>query len=272
MSEEYSMKTLVQYLSAIALALFYLIYLPFTSMSALFTGDATYIWIYYFTLVIGLLFPMYYAIGKEKMAWICLGLAIMINSVLWMLLESTQVFPAFLFLIAAFLIFLGPFLEDRMGNWDLIKNIFQFLEGLFIVLAIFLYAGNIDGMVGISSANHIMPQFLFMGGGIMVAFATSLMLYGLFKLFKMYIPGKVGDFFGDLGMVFYMLMVISFLVGIIYNVAYYPGVAAWGYTAGVSTSMDFLAGLANIGTGNLAAILLIILFVYGMGKIAKKFE
>ena len=266
------MKTLVQYMSAIALALFYLMYIPFTSLSAALTNDAALIWIYYFTLVIGLLFPMYYAIGKEKMAWLCLGLSIMINSVIWMLLDAAQVIPAVLFLLAALLIFLGPLLEDRMGNWDLIKNTFQFLEGLFIILAIFLYAGTIDGMVGNASANHIMPQFIYMGGGIMVAFAACLMMYGLFKLFKMFIPGKAGEFFGDLGMIFYMLMVISFLLGIIFNVVYYYSVAAWGYTVGISTSMDFLAGLATIGQGNLAAILLIILFIYGMGKIAKKFE
>lgn len=279
MSEEYGVKTLIQYMSAIALALFYLIYIPFTGMSGALTIAPAYIWIYYFTLVIGLLFPLYYAIGKEKMAWLCLGLSIMINSVLWILLDGTQLIPAFLFLLAALLIFLGPLLEGRMANkWDLIKNVFQFLEGLFIVLAIYLYAGTIDGMVGNASANHIMPQFIFMGGAIMVAFAVSLMMYGLFKLFKMYIHGKAGGFFGDLANIFYMLMVISFLLGIVYNAAYYPSVAsAWlapygPYVPAISTSMDFLAGLAVIGASNLGAILLIILFIYGMGKIAKKFE
>ena len=169
MSEEYSVKTLVQYMSAIALALFYLIYIPFTGMSGALTLAPAYIWVYYFTLVIGLLFPMYYAIGKEKMAWICLGLSMMINSVLWMLLDGAQMFSAFLILLAALLIFLGPFLEDRMADrWDLIKNFFQFLEGLFIVLAIFVYTYSIDGMVGDASANHIMPQFIYMGGAIMV--------------------------------------------------------------------------------------------------------
>ena len=266
-------------MSAIALALFYLIYIPFTGMSGALTIAPAYIWVYYFTLVIGLLFPMYYAIGKEKMAWICLGLSMMINSVLWMLLDGAQMFSAFLILLAALLIFLGPFLEDRMADrWDLIKNFFQFLEGLFIVLAIFVYTYSIDGMVGDASANHIMPQFIYMGGAIMVAFAACLMMYGLFKLFKMYIPGKAGDFFGDLAYIFYMLMVISFLLGIVYNAAYYPSAtpvwaAPYGpYVPLVSTSMDFLAGLAVIGASNLGAILLIILFIYGMGKIAKKFE
>lgn len=276
LSEEYNVKTLVQYMSAIALALFYMMYIPWTSMSAALTNDPTFIWIYYFTLVIGLLFPMYYAIGKENMAWICLGLSIMINSVLWMLLDATAVFPAALVLFAGFLFFLGPIIEGKVGNWDLIKNVFHFLKGLLLVIAIFLFAGaaGLDGMIGASSMNHVMPQFLYVGGGIMVAFAVCLMVYGLFKIFKMFLPEKIGGFFGDLANIFYMLMVISFLLGIVYNISAYPAVSAWvpPYVTGVSTSMDFFRDMAAIGTGNLGAILLIILFIYGMGKIAKKFE
>jgi len=129
-------------------------------------------------------------------------------------------------------------------------------------------------MIGPTSANHIMPQFLFLGGGIMVAFAVCLMIYGLFNIFKMYLPESIGGFFGDLSNIFYMLMVISFLLGIVYNVSWYPFVSAWtpAYALGASGSLDFFRGLASIGLGNLGAILLIILFIYGMGKIAKKFE
>jgi hypothetical protein len=260
-------------MSAIALALFYMMYIPLTYMSAALTVNTAYIWIYYVTMVIGLLFPMYYAIGKENMAWICLGLSLIINSVIWILLDAAQIIPAILVLIVGFLFFIAPFLEPRMGNWDLIKNVFHFLKGLFLVLAIAFYANfNIDAMVGAATANHIMPQFIFMGGAIMVAFAFCLMVYGLFNIFKMFLPEKIGGFFGDLANIFYMLMVLSFLLGITYNVIYYPLVSAWGYVPLVSTSMDFLVGLALLGMGNLGAILLIILFIYGMGKIAKKFQ
>ncbi|MFW9844518.1 MAG: hypothetical protein ACFFEV_08075, partial [Candidatus Thorarchaeota archaeon] len=255
-----------------------MLYLPWTFMSAALTADTTLIWVYYFSLVIGLLFPMYYAIGKEKMAWICLGLSLMINSVLWLLLDPLQILAAVLVLIVGFLFFIGTFLEDRMGNWDMIKNVFHFLKGLFLVLAIAFYAAfDLNAMIGPNSANHIMPQFIFMGGAIMVAFAVCLMAYGLFKLLKMFLPESIGGFFGDLANIFYMLMVISFLLGIVYNVSYYPIEALtnpWtpAYVLLQSTSLDFFRGLAAIGLGNLGAILLIILFIYGMGKIAKKFE
>ncbi|MGY5881649.1 MAG: hypothetical protein RTV31_15465, partial [Candidatus Thorarchaeota archaeon] len=159
MSEEYDFKTIVQYMSAIALAIFYLIYLPWTSLSFEMLTQTGLIWIYYFTVVLGLLFPMYYAIGQEKMAWICLGLTLILNSVLWMLVLPLEVAPAALVLIVGVLYFLAPLLEDRMGNWDMIKNIFHFLKGLLLVIAIFLYAGvlGIDGMIGVSSMNHVMP-------------------------------------------------------------------------------------------------------------------
>jgi hypothetical protein len=276
LSEEYDVKTLVQYMSAIALAVFYLVYLPWTYLSSAMLGEPGYIWIYYFTLVIGLLFPMYYAIGQEKMAWLCLGLTLILDSILWMLVQAAQAVPAVLVLIVGVLFFIAPFLEDRMGNWDMIKNVFHFLKGLLLVLAIFLFAGaaGIDGMIGVDSMNHIMPAFIFMGGGIMVAFAVCLMLYGLFNLFKMYIPGNVGEWFGGLGKIFYMLMVLVFLIGILFNVTAYPFMVnpTWTYATGTSTSIDFFYGLSGLGITNLGAILLIILFIYGMGKISKKFE
>ena len=273
MSEEYDFKTIVQYMSAIALAIFYLIYLPWTFLSFAMLSQAGLIWIYYFTLVLGLLFPMYYAIGQEKMAWICLGLTLILNSVLWMLVDATQAIAAVLVLIVGVLYFIAPLLEDRMGNWDMIKNVFHFLKGLLLVLAIAFYAAfNLDAMIGITSANHIMPSFIFIGGGLMVAFAVCLMVYGLFNLFKMFLPETIGGFFGDLAKIFYMLMVLVFLLGILYNVTAYPFFNAWAYTAGTSASMDFFAGLIGLGVSNLGAILFIILFIYGMAKIAKKFE
>ncbi|TFG34821.1 hypothetical protein EU527_01215 [Candidatus Thorarchaeota archaeon] len=277
MSQEYDVKTIVQYMSAIALALFYLIYMPWTFLSFAMLAQPAWIWVYYFTLVIGLLFPMYYAIGKENMAWFCLGLALIVNSVIWLVVPlggiTYEAITAVLILIVGILFFIGPFLENRMGNWDFIKNVFHFLKGLLLVLAIAFYAEfDINAMIGATSANHIMPQFIFMGGAIMIAFAVCLMIYGLFNIFKMFLGEKIGGYFGDLAKIFYMLMVLVFLLGILYNGSVYPLTNPWGYTFGTSASMDFFAGLWTIGISNLGAILLIILFIYGMGKIAKKFE
>jgi len=267
------MKTLIQYLSAIALAVFYLIYLGWTSLSQLALTDAVWTWVYYFTLVIGLMFPMYYAIGKENLAWLCLGLSLIINSIIWMVLAAAEAAAAAMFLIVGILFFIVPLLESRMKNWDLWKNLFHFLKGLFIVLGIALFANfDLNAMIGPTSANHIMPQFIYMGGGIMVAFAVCLLLYGLFNIFKMYTGEKLGGYFGDLAKIFYMLMVLVFLLGITYNVLYYSGINYWGYVLGTSASIDFFRALSALGSGNLGAILLIILFIYGMSKIAKKFE
>ncbi len=269
-------KTLIQYLSAIALALFFLIYLPWTYLSAEVLANVGLTWLYYFTLVIGILFPMYYAIGKENTAWICLGLSLILNSIIWMVLDAAQAVAAILVLIVGLLFFIAPFIENRVGNWDLIKNVFHFLKGLLLVLAVAFYANfNMDAMIGNTSANHIMPQFIYMGGGIMIAFAFILMCYGLFNILKMYTGEKVGGFFGDLAKVFYMLMVLVFLLGVLFNATSYAPLASilnyWGY-AGPSASIDFFAGMAGVGNSNLGAILLIILFIYGMGKIVKKFE
>jgi hypothetical protein len=181
-------------------------------------------------------------------------------------------------LIVGILFFIGPFLENRVGNWDLVRNAFHFLKGLFLVLAVALYANfDLDAMIGVTSANHIMPQFIYMGGGIMVAFAVTLLLYGLFNIFKMYTGDTVGGYFGDLAKIFYMLMVLVFLLGITYNGVSYavsafftnPWSATLPWTSG---SIGFFAGMYSLGTSNLGGILLIILFIYGMGKIASKFE
>ena len=284
---EYDMKTLIQYLSAIALTIFYLIYLPWTYMSsALSAMGPILVWVYYFALVLGLLFPMYYAIEKENMSWIVLGLALILNSIIWMVAPYTvvdtasQQISAALVLIVGFLFFLAPFLENRVGNWDLVKNLFHFLKGLLLVIAIGFFAiWDMDAFIGDNSMNHIMPQFIFMGGGIMIAFAVCLMVYGLFNLFKMFIPGKFGEFFGDLAKIFYMLMVLVFLLGIVFNATSYItlpfGVGAtnpWSVVTFGSSSINFFAGLFALGISNLGAILMLILFIYGMGKIAKKFQ
>ena len=264
-------------MSAIALALFYLIYLPWTYLTGAVLADAALTWVYYFTLVLGLLFPMYYAIEKENMAWICLGLSLILNSALWMAIPygTTDMIPAVLVLIVGLLFLIQPFIQDRVGNWDLFKNLFHFLKGLLLVLAIFLFAGaaGIDGMIGDNSMNHVMPQFIFMGGGIMTAFAVCLMMYGLFNIFKMYLPEKIGGWFGDLAKIFYMLMVLSFLLGILFNSTSYIVTNPWAVTLPfTSGSINFFAGLNTLGYSNLGAILFIILVLYGMGKIAKKFE
>jgi hypothetical protein len=278
LSEQYDFKTIVQFMSAIALAVFYLVYLPWTYLSADVIANAALTWIYYFTLVLGLLFPMYYAIEKKTMAWLCLGLSLLLNSAIWMALDPTMAIPAVLVLIVGLLFFIGPFLEDRVGNWDFIKNLFHFLKGLFLVLAVAFFAGfNIDLMIGNTSMNHIMPQFIYMGGGILVAFAVCLMMYGLFNIFKMFLPEKIGGWFDDLAKIFYMLMVLTFLIGITFNVVTYAPFAYfanyWGATLPwTSGSIGFFAGMYNLGNSNLGAILLIILFIYGMAKIAKKFE
>ncbi|MHA1963846.1 MAG: hypothetical protein ACXACG_06420 [Candidatus Thorarchaeota archaeon] len=273
MSEQIDFKTLIQYLSAIALALFFLIYLPWTYLSDAVLANAGLTWVYYFTLVIGLLFPMYYAIGKENTAWICLGLSLILNSIIWMALDAAQILAAVLVLLTGLLFFIAPFIENRIGNWDLMKNVFHFLKGLFLVLAVAAYAGgDLNAMIGNTSANHIMPQFIYMGGGIMIAFAFILLCYGLFNIFKMYLGDTVGGYFGDLSKVFYMLMVLVFLLGVVFNATSYPFLNPWGYTLGTSASIDFFAGLWTVGNSNLGAILLIILFIYGMGKIVKKFE
>ncbi|MFW9795423.1 MAG: hypothetical protein ACFFE2_00185 [Candidatus Thorarchaeota archaeon] len=273
MSEPYDFKTLIQYLSAIALAIFFLMYMPWTYLSSAVLDNAALTWVYYFTLVIGLLFPMYYAIGEENTAWLCLGLSLIINAVIWMALPSANIVAAFLVLLAGLLFFLAPFLENRMGNWDLIKNVFHFLKGLFLVLAVAIQAEFLlDDMIGDTSANHFMPQFIYMGGGIMIAFAFVLMCYGLFNILKMYTGDTIGGFFGSLAKIFYMLMVLVFLLGILFNVTYYIGAGLNWTPTGTSASIAFFAGLNTLADSNLTAILMLILFIYGMGKIAKKFE
>ncbi len=272
MSEEIGFTKLIIYLSAVALVLFYLIYMPWTALSA-FSMDPAILWLYYFTLVLGLLFPLYYAIGKEDMAWYVLGLSIILNSVILMLQTTGNwMIAGIMSLLFGIFVFLGPLLEKMMANnWDMIKNIMHILKGLFIILAVAFYADfDMDAMVGNTSFNHAMPQFLFFGGGLFVAFGVILFAYGLFKLIASFVPGKVNEIFTDLSGIFYILMVIVFLLGITFNVAYYAGAANyWAFTT-LPTSIEFFGFMAGIGTGNLGAILLIILYIYGMTKIVEK--
>jgi hypothetical protein len=234
-------KTIILYLSAVALALFYLLYTPWTALSALAGGMGAEIWVYYFALVLGLLFPLYYAIGEENMAWIVFGLAIIVNSIVWLIAVPADAAAAALILL------------------------------VFIILAAGFYANWVlDDFIGTTSINHIMPPFLYMGGGLLVTFGIILFCYGLFKLLKMYTGETIGKFFGDLAKIFYILMVLVFLLGITYNVTAYVFLNAWGGAGTFPTSIDFFADMAIVGVGNLGAILLIVLYIYGMGRIAEK--
>ncbi len=273
---EIEFKTLIQYLSAIALVLFFLIYMPWTALSAFFTLDPGLIWVYYFTLVLGLLFPLYYAIGEENMAWYVLGLSILINGGLWMAVEPAQAAAAAMILVVGLLFFLGPLLEPRVPNWDLVRNLFHFLKGLLIIVAAGFHAAWVlDDFIGSTSINHAMPQFLYMGGGIFVVFGIVLMLYGLFNLFKMYLGETIGGYFGQLAKIFYMLMVLVFLLGVTHNVGSYTTIAfatnPWGAST-FSASIQFFANMFAMGATNLGAILLIILYIYGMWRITDKFQ
>ncbi len=272
MSEEIGFKNLILYLSAVALVLFYLVYMPWTAMSA-FTFDAVTLWLYYFTLVLGLLFPLYYAIGKENMAWYVLGLSLILNSVILMMQPPADNFmlAGVMALIVGVLFFIGPLLEKFMAdNWDMIKNCLHIGRGLFIILAVGAYANWVlDDFIGNTSFNHVMPQFLFMGGGLFVAFGVILLAYGLFKLLAGFMPENIGGYFKELGQVFYILMVLVFLLGIVFNVSYYPGTYSWGIVV-FPVSIQFFANMWAVGSSNLGAILLIILFIYGMHKIVEK--
>ncbi len=260
-------KTMILYLSSVALALFYLVYMPYAALSALVT-DPGLLWIYYFTLVLGLVFPLYYAVGEEGTAWICLGLAIILNSILAMIVQAAQMFAAFMILIVGVLIFLMPILEKRMKNWDMIKNVFHIIIGLFVILAVGAFANwNLPAFIGDTSYNHYMPQFLFMGGALFVVFGFVLLMYGIFNIFAMKAGGKAKDFIGKLAKLFYMLLVLVFLLGITYNIVNYVGTFHWGTVT--ATPIVFFAGW-GLGGQVLGSILLLVIYLYGLGKIAEK--
>jgi hypothetical protein len=279
LSSEYDFKTLIQYLSAIALLLFYLVYMPFTYLSGVALGmNYIVLWVYYFALVLGVLFPLYYAIGKENMAWYCLGLGITISGIVWLALGPTtmeEMASAALTVILGIIYFLAQLLEGRIANWDPVKNIFHIIKGILIVLACAFYAGwNMEAFVAAESWNHIVPHFIFIGGGLAVVFGIVLLCYGLFNLLGMYLVDRIKPFFGDLAKVFYMLMVLIWLLGIVYNVnVYYLYYASVGWaTSSFPVSIEFFRYFFSIAISNLGAILMIILFIYGMGKIATKYQ
>lgn len=263
-------KAIVLYLSAIALVLFYLLYTPWTALSAYATVMGAEIWAYYAAILLGMLFPLYYAIGKENMARLVLGLAIIINSIVWVFVEITAAAEAFLILIVGLLFFLDPVLETRMDNWELMKNLFHISKGLFIVLAAGFYADWVlDYFIGPLSINHIMPPFIYMGGGLFFVFGIVLFANGLFKLLKMFTGETNSKFFDNLAKVSYVLMVIVFLLGITYNVTTYVFLNAWGAVS-FPTSIDFFADMSAVGNSSLGAILLIILYICGMYRIVER--
>lgn len=267
MSEEINFKTLVLYMAGIAVALFYLLYMPWTVLSdAAASMDIVMEWLYYFVLVLGLLFPLYYSIGEENRAWMALGLGIFLGSIVWIVVNPATVGAAAVTLIVGLLYLITPILEPRMSNWDMWKNLFHLLKGLLIVIAAFLYSPT---LIGDGSWNHVMPHFIFIGGGLAIVFGFVLFAYGLFNLIKMYTPESVGKFFGELAMVFYVLMTLVFLLGITYNVSYWAGVPAYGP---FPISIQFFADMTSLTTSNLIAILLIILYIYGMHKVVEKYS
>ena len=273
MSEELGFKDLILYLAAVALVLFYLIYMPWTATSAVADLNAGTLWLYYLALVLGLLFPLYYATGKENMAWYVLGLSLILNAIVLMAVAGTYLVPGVMVFILGIFFFIGPILEKMMAaSWDMIKNVLHILEGLFIILAVGFYANWVlDDFIGPASFNHAMPQFLFMGGGLFIAFGIIIFMYGLLKLLASFMGENIGGYFKDLANIFYILMVIVFLLGITYNVTFYLGSLNFGSMV-VSSSIGFFSQMTAIGNSNLGAILLIILYIYGMMKIVEKFK
>jgi hypothetical protein len=265
-------------LSAIALLLFYLIYMPFTYLSGATTiipMNYIQLWIYYFALVLGVLFPLYYAIEKENMAWYCLGLAIAINAALWISfggLTADHFASAVITLILGIVYFLAQLLEGRIANWDPVKNLFHLIKGILIIAAAAFYVSwDMEQLVAAASWNHIMPQFIFIGGGLAVAFGVLLFAYGLFNLLGMYLVERIKPFFKDLSKIFYMLMVLVWLLGILHNLTYWS-IYPWGATFPLPVSIQFFVSFYSFGVSNLGAILMLILFIYGMGKIATKYQ
>jgi hypothetical protein len=255
------------YLAGIALAIFYLIYLPWTELSNIAaTMDVLSEWLYYFALVLGLLFPLYYAIGEEERAWMVLGLGIIFASLVWLLAFPGTEAAAAITLILGLIYFLVPILEPRMGNWDMMKNVFHLIKGLLFIIAAFLYSPT---LIGIGSWNHVMPHLIFLGGGLAVVFGFVLLAYGLFNLLKMFTPEGVGKFFGELAQIFYMLMTLVFLLGITYNVTSWWIVSGFGPP--YPLAIEFFYNMVLLATSNLVAILLIILYIYGMFKVVEKF-
>ncbi|MEM2142284.1 MAG: hypothetical protein QXS20_05795 [Candidatus Thorarchaeota archaeon] len=279
MSSEMNMKTLVLHLSAIALVIFYLMYMPYTILSPVVDEwGVLHVWLYYFTLVLGILFPLFYAKGDEDTAWYILGLAIILNSVVWLLatppLTTNPLLSALMTLLLGVFFFITPLVLKKVSQADMVKNILHIIKGLLILAAAGFYANWVlDDFIGTTSYNHIMPQFLFTGGALTVVFGFVLFVYGLFNIFRMKSGGKASEWFGKISELFYVLMVIVFLIGVTMNVSTHLVAAAlvapW-LGATYATSIGFFGSLIVLAGSNLVTFLLIVLYVYGMNKIVEK--
>ncbi len=278
MSIESELNTVIKYLSGFALALFFLVYLPWTALSAYWVAMQTIspalLWVYYFTLLLGLLSPIFYSIDETNIARYSLGLAIALNSVLWVLVDSIQTPAAATTFLVGALLFLEPVLKRLLKNWSLVKNIVRMLEGALIVVAVAFYSGgSLANFIGYTSYNHVMPQFIFIGGGLTVVFAVVLFIYSLLNLLASKMTGHIGDFINKIVYVFYLLLVLVFLLGVTYNlVGYVPYASSNDPWNGVPfpTSIEFFRGLFLLGASNLGTVLLIVLYIYGMNKIAER--
>jgi hypothetical protein len=286
MDGDLSLKTIIGYVTAFGLVFFYLMYMP-TTMTSAFTTISGYnvglLWLYYFTLVLGLLIPLYFAIEDEKMAILLLGLSILLNSLIVMItLPTTMAVVGGLTFIVGLLFFLQPLLEDRMAdNWDLIKPIFQLIIGLLIMVSSVAFAmatvplWTLENLLQPASYNHLMPQFIYLGGGLTVVYGVLLFLYALLKLFIKY--NFLANVFGNLKKIFYMLLVLVFLIGLTYDVMIYPVLgSAWstivtGYTGVFPSSIQFFISFFNVlAFSLLLSLLLIFLYIFGVSKMAER--
>ena len=286
MDGELSLKTIIGYVTAFGLVFFYLMYMP-TTMTSAFTTISGYnvglLWLYYFTLVLGLLIPLYFAIEDEKMAILLLGLSILLNSIIVMAsMPAEMAVVGGLTLIVGLLFFLQPLLEDRMAdNWDLIKPIFQLIIGLLIIISSVAFAmatvpvWSMENLLLPASYNHLMPQFMFLGGGLTVVYGVLLFLYALIKLFIKY--NVLVSVFGNMKKLLYMLLVLVFLIGLTYDVMIYPILGnAWativtGYTGVFPSSIQFFISFFNVlAFSMLLSFLLIFLYIFGVSKMAEK--
>ncbi len=278
MNNQSEIKTIVQYLSGFSLSLFFLAYLPWTALSAYWVAMQTIspalLWIYYFTLLLGLLCPIFYSIEERDWARHCLGLAIALNSIVWVLVEPSQTPASTITLIVGILFFVEPILKRFSKNWELMKNMTRMGEGALIVAAVAFHAGgSLDRFIGYTSYNHVMPQFLFIGGGLTVVFAVTLFIYGLFNILALKMVSRGGELMKRLAYVFYLLAVLVFLLGVTYNLTgYIPYAAVADPWNGMPfpTSIEFLRGLYLLGSSNLGAMLLILLYIYGMNRIVER--
>ncbi|MHA1959336.1 MAG: hypothetical protein ACW99U_03855 [Candidatus Thorarchaeota archaeon] len=288
MENDTEFKTIIGSMTAVGLIFFFLMYMPWTLTSG-FTAVSGFnpvlVWMYYFTLVLGLMIPLYYSMDKKNMAYICLGLSIMINSVIVMVGVPALALAGAVTLVVGLLYFLMPFLETRMANWEDIKNILQLLIGLFIVLGAVTFAlgvnpsATIDDLLLTNSYNHMMPHFLFFGGGLTIVFGVLLFLSSLFKLFVKF--GLLASIFEPLIKIFYTFTALVFMIGVTYNVLAYAPLAGIAYpwtgvvTVGTFPSsiqffIDFFSLASLLGVQLLLGFLLLAFYIWSISRIAEK--